>query len=104
MANHYKLTCDKTEINAVYSDKKGNFSRISLTYDKVVSISFDRCEERRLFKSVPSEKITLRVRGMLEPIEYYKLKEGANFESYKRDFERFAHDNRITFYNNLDKE
>ena len=104
MADHYKLTCDTTEINAVYGDKKGNLARISLTYDKVISVSFDRCEERKLFKKVPSEKISLRVRGMEEPIEYYKLREGANFESYKRDFEKFAKDNRITFYNNLDKE
>lgn len=104
MADHYKLTCDKTEINAVYADAKGNLARISLTYDKVISISFDRCEERKFFKKVPSEKITLRVRGRTEPIEYYKLKEGAHFESYKHDFEKFARDNRITFYNNLDKE
>lgn len=104
MANHYKLTCDKTEINAVYSNPKGDLARISLTYDKIVSISFDKCEERKLFKKLPSEKITLRVRGLGEPIEYYKLREGEYFESYKRDFEKFARDNRITFYNNLDKE
>jgi len=102
MANRYKLTCDKTEINAVYPvDRKGKLDRISLTYDKVISISFDKCTERKFFKKVDSEKISLRVRGRMEPIEYYKLEEGEHFESYKRDFEKFAKDNRITFYNNL---
>ena len=51
MADHYKLTCDKTEINAVYGDKTGNRARISLTYDQVISVSFARCEERKLFKN-----------------------------------------------------
>ena len=104
MAEHYKLTCDKTEINAVYADAKGKLARISLTYDKVISITFEKCWERKLFKKIESERITLRIKGRMDPIYYYKLREGEFYESYKRDFEKFAKENRLTFYNNLDKE
>ncbi|MBQ3049179.1 MAG: hypothetical protein IJC94_04400 [Oscillospiraceae bacterium] len=102
MAKKYKLTCDKTEINAVYEVKRGgDLARVSMPYDKVISITFENCVVPKFLKKGDTERIVIRLRGYEKPIEFYKDREGDNFEGYKADFEKFAKANRITFYNNL---
>lgn len=96
---HDKIMYDKTEIIVV--DETGKRpALLNLTYDKVISIAFDKCKEG-LFKK-DSEKISITARGKEKPLTYYKGKEGAEkFERYKEMLTKFAKDNKISFYNNL---
>lgn len=100
MAGKSKISFDKTEI--VVTDTTGKqVQMLNLTYDKIISIQFEKCTARKLFKNIDSEKIIMKVRNRLDPIEFYKYKEGAFFDEYKAGLEKFAKDNRISLYNNL---
>ncbi len=95
------IFCDKTEIVCMVMGKK-KMQTFNLPFDSITRIQFDAYEERKLFKKVPSEKITILSGKRAEPIIYTKLKEKQFFEDYKKELEKFAQDNRITFTNNLE--
>ena len=92
---------DKTELVLSFPDGK-KFKTLNLNYGQITRIQFDKCMEFRFFRKVPSEKISISTPKRGAPIVYTKLKEKAFFDEYKRDFEAFAKNNRITFQNNLD--
>lgn len=92
---------DKTEVvmlaTIVGDMKKKSHRLLNLTYDKFTKIAFVQCKERKLFKTVDSEKIVLTVKGYAKPIEYSKKENSAHYQEYKKGFEKFASDNTITF-------
>ncbi len=96
---HDKILYDKTEIIVV--DETGKRpALLNLTYDKIISISFDKCKEGLFGK--PSEKISITVRGKEKPLEYFRGKEGQEkFDRYKEMLVKFCKDNKVSFYNNL---
>lgn len=95
------IICDKTEIILNYQDNK-KYKVINLTYDQITRISFEPCTEFKLFRRVPSEKITIVTKKVENPIVYTKLKHQNLFEAYKEELAKFAKDNRITFFNSLE--
>ena len=99
MAAKSKILFDKTEVIMLETEGKPQIH--NLTYDKIISIQFDKANAKKLFKAIPTEKISVMVRGKEKPIIYFLHKEGDFFADYKTGLEKFAHDNRITFHNNL---
>ena len=96
-----RIMFDKTEVIA-YATIIGEMNKksqklLNLTPDKFSKISFVPCKEKKLFKSVDSEKIVLNLRGYARPVEYTKKENISYFETYKKNFEKFAKDNGITF-------
>lgn len=96
------IICDKTEIILNYQDSKKKYKVVNLPYDQISRISFEPCTEFKLFRRVPSEKITIVSKKVDNPIVYTKLKHQNLFEAYKEELAKFAKDNRITFFNNLE--
>ncbi len=96
-----KIMFDKTEIVAasVIRDDMGKETPkiFHLTYDQFLKISFIPCEEKKLFKTVPSEKIVLQLKQFSQPLEYTMLKNKDFFQEYKDGFRSFAKENRIDF-------
>jgi len=74
---------------------------LNLKYNQISRIQFDPCREFRIFRFVPSEKISIYTPKRGEPLIYTKLKEKAFFEQYKQELAKFAKDNRVTFTDNL---
>ena len=95
-----KITFDTTEVVAVVEVKeefkKKQVRVMSMTYDMFTTISFVKCTERKLFKEVPSEKIVIKLKTSLKPIEFTKMKHKQFYEEYKEGFRVFAQKNRIT--------
>ena len=95
-----KILYDKTEIIVV--DLSGKRAQAhNLTYDKIVSIQFDNATVSKLFKKIPSEKITLTIRGKETPIVFFEVDEKKYWDQYKTDLTKFAKDNKISFRDNL---
>ena len=94
-----KIMFDKTEVvlATVFKDDLGKEvpKILNLSYDQFSKISFLPCEERKLFKTVPSEKIVLKLKKYADPIEYTMMKNKEFYQEYKDGFRRFAADNRI---------
>ncbi len=94
-----KIEFDTTEVvlATVFKNETGKETPkiLNLSYDQFMKISFVPCEERKLFKSVPSEKIVLKVKKYAQPIEYSMMKNKEFYQSYKEGFRKFAQDNRI---------
>jgi len=97
------IVFDTTEIVAVVNvkneddpmKKKGNPVIMNLTYDQISKISFEPCIEKKMFKSIPSEKIVLKLKKMVQPVEYPKMENKEFYEEYKEGFREFAKQNRI---------
>lgn len=90
---------DKTEVIA-YATIVGEMNKksqklLNLTPDNFTKISFVPYKERKLFKSVDSEKIVLTLRGYAKPVEYTKKEHSHYYNDYKTSFEKFAKDNGI---------
>jgi len=92
---------DKKEIVLIILGKK--VESLNLTADKISRIQFDRINERKFLKKVPSEKISFTIRGRENLVTYTKMKDKEFFEVYKEDVRRFAKENRVTFADNLEK-
>lgn len=94
-----KVMFDKTEVvaAAVMKDDMGKETPkiLNLTYDQFLKISFVPCEEKKLFKTVPSEKIVLQLKKYAQPVEYPMLKNKEFYQEYKEGFRIFAKENRI---------
>ena len=56
--------------------------------------------ERKFFKKIPSEKITIMIKGRGESIVYLKSKEKDYFDDYKEDLSAYAKKYRLTFFDN----
>lgn len=103
MAPRSKILYDKTEI--VFVDLSGKKAKVhNLTYDKIVSIQFDNTTVRKLFKSVPSEKLSISIRTQEAPLVLYQVDEKPFWDEYKANLTKFAKDNRVSFHNNLAQE
>lgn len=97
-----RIMFDKTEIVAsaiiVGEMNKKKQKLLNLTPDSFSKISIVPCKERKLFKMVDSEKIVLNLRSYANPVEYTKKDNAEYFESYKQNFEKFAKDNGVSFF------
>ncbi|NMA94560.1 MAG: hypothetical protein GX974_00795 [Clostridiales bacterium] len=100
MANK-RILCDKTELVLTVVGKK-RVSIVNLTYEQIVSIRFEPFKEFRFFRKVPSERISITTSKLGSPIVYTKYKEKKYFEEYKKELRKFAEDNRVTFYDDLE--
>jgi len=100
MAAKRDLMFDKTEIIVV--DRGGGRPQVlNLTYDKIISIQFDKATARKLFSSIPTEKISITIRGRENPTVLFKHTQADFWEEYKAGIEKFTKDNRITSHNYL---
>lgn len=95
-----QIMFDKTEIVAGFPAGK-RYQVLNLSYDDIQRIQFDPAEERKLFKKVPSEKITIITGKHAQPIVYGKLKHAQFWDMYKQKLQEFAERNHITFVSNL---
>ena len=95
-----QIMFDKTEIVAGFPAGK-RYKVLNLSYDDIQRIQFDACEERKLLKKIPSEKITIITGKHGQPIEYTKTKHSQHWDMYKQKLADFAKRNHITFVDNL---
>ena len=94
---HDKIVFDKTELMIVDESGKRPVLR-DITYDKITSIVFEPCKEGLFRKD--SEKISLIVRGLGKPIEFFKGKEKVKFIFYNEGLDVFAKENKVSLYDN----
>ncbi|MBT3272379.1 MAG: hypothetical protein HN368_04430 [Spirochaetales bacterium] len=94
-----QINFDKTEIVVGFAAGK-KYQVLNLSYADIQRIQFDSCTEMKLFRKVPSEKITIQTGKRSEPIVYTKLKNEPFWEEYKKGFTKFAENNNITFADN----
>jgi hypothetical protein len=95
------IAFDKTEIVLGVTGGR-QLQVLNLTYDKIVSIAFDKAKMKLpFFRTKESDAIIITVRGREFPVMYYREKEKQLFDEYLAGMETFAKDNRITFYNKL---
>ena len=94
-----QIMFDKTEIVAGFPAGK-RYQVLNLSYDDIQRIQFDRIQERKLWKKVPSEKITIVTGKYGQPIVYTKLKHQEHWSMYKEKLAEFAERNHITFADN----
>ncbi len=95
-----KIMCDKTEM-VVIDESSSRRTMGRIRYDQLINITFDPCTERGFLKEIPSEKITLNLKGREEPLVYFKAKDKDNWDMYKQQLRKFCKDNRISLYDNL---
>ena len=93
-----QVLCDKQEIIFTARGQKG-YEDFVVTNEKIRMIQFDKCIENKLWRKIPSEKITVITSG--KTFEYTKLKSEPYFEEYKEALQKFAQNNRITLVSNL---
>lgn len=93
-----RLIVDKTEIIATVL--MGNqWRNVPITADKIRRIQYDKFNERKIFKEVPSEMIKIETSAG-PPVTFTKLKEKEYFDQYKERLAKFAKDNKLTFVDN----
>ncbi len=94
-----KIEFDTTEVvlATVFKNDMGKEipKILNLPYDQFLKIFFVPCEERKLFKAVPSEKIVLQIKKYAQPIEFTMMKNKEFYQDYKEGFRKFAEYNRI---------
>lgn len=95
------ILCDQTEI-ILAVPLKNKYKHLNLTYEDISRIQFDACTERKLlFKTVPSEKITIMTGKHPGPVVFTRENEKKFWDEYKTNLTKFAKDNNITFADNL---
>ncbi len=101
-----KIAFDQTEVIMAVIMKlefgKEKPKIIHATYDEFLKISILPCEERKLFKAVPSEKISVKLKKYKDSFEFTKMTNKDFYEEYKQGFIKFAKDNRIELINEVD--
>ena len=94
-----KIAFDETEVilSVVFKNELGKEKAkiIHATYDQFLKISFEKIEERKLFKAVPSEKIVIKLKKYKDALEFTKMKNKEFYDEYKSNFRTFAKNNRI---------
>ncbi len=90
-----KILFDKTELvcGIVFGSSA---SVVNLKYSDIISIKFIPTPEKKLFKTVMSERIEIKCKNQAYPIVYLKSQEKKFWENYKDGLRKFAKDNRIT--------
>ena len=93
------INFDRTEVVIGFNDGK-RFSVLNLQYSDIQRIQFDSFSEMKLFRKVPSEKISITTAKRAEPIVYTRGKNAQFWDEYKAGFRKFAENNSITFADN----
>ncbi len=90
-----KILFDKTELvcGVVFGTSA---SVINLKYSDIINIKFIPTPEKKLFKTVMSERIEIKCKNQQFPIVYLKSQEKKYWDKYKAGLIKFAKDNRIT--------
>ena len=89
-----KLLFDKTELVCGQVMGRASFV-VNVKYNDIIHISFLKTEEKGLFKTVPSERIEIKLKS--GQIVFYNKKDEEKFwDKYKAGLVKFAHDNRLT--------
>ena len=86
------------EVTMTYEVMKGKQKqtmRSNFSGNKIKYVTIEPCQERMLFKSVPSERIVIKADGVVGPIVYYQSKEQEYFEDYKNGFRKFCRENGV---------
>ena len=95
-----RIYVDKTEIVFMVPAKK-KMARYCLSAKEISRIQFDKKESKLLgFIKTVTESISVASGKLGEPIVYKKSQNKKFFEEYKRDLEKFAKDNSVTFADN----
>ena len=99
MANR-RIYIDKTEIVFMVPAKK-KMVRHCLSAKEISRIQFDKSESKFLgFIKMQSESISVASGKLGAPLVYKKSQNKKFFDEYKRDLEKFAKDNMVTFADN----
>ena len=99
MANR-RIYIDKTEIVFMVPAKK-KMARHCLAANDISRIQFDKKETKILgFIKLQEESISVSSGRLGAPIVYKKGQNKKFFDEYKRDLERFAKNNTVTFADN----
>lgn len=98
-----KIMCDAGEM-VVIDESSSRRAMLRIVYHQVIHIAFDPCKETKFFRELPSEKITINLKNREEPLVYYKAKDKEHWENYKAQLRKFCKDNRVSLYDNLEKE
>lgn len=99
MGSRRQVNFDKTEIVAGFAAGK-KYVVLNLSYEDIQRIQFDEITEMKLFRRIPSEKITIITSKRGEPIVYTKAKNEKFWDDYRAGFKKFAKSNNITFADN----
>ena len=97
-----RMNIDKTEIVLGFTSGK-KFEVLNLTYQDIQRIQFDAMNESKLWKKIPSEKITIVTAKRPEPIVYTMLDNKSFWSYYKSGLAKFATNNNITFVDNTEQ-
>lgn len=95
-----RIFVDKTEL-VLMVPGKSSVTRRTLEAKEIVRIQYDKCTET-VFGIIPraSESITFVSGKWLYPLVYKKFANKNFFDAYKRELEKFANDNHVTFTDN----
>ena len=99
MGARRQITFDKTELVLGFPAGK-KYVVLNVSYENIQRIQFDPITELKLFRKIPSEKITIITSKREQPIAYTKLKNEKFWDDYKSGFEKVAGSNHITFADN----
>jgi len=96
-----RIFVDKTEL-VLMVPKKNKVVRKSLTSGEIARIQFDK-QETKLFGifNIETEVIKIVSGKLGAPIVYKKSQNKKYFDEYKRELEKFAKDNFVTFADNV---
>ena len=96
-----RIFVDKTEL-VLMVPKKNKVVRKSLTSGEIARIQFDK-QETKLFGifNIETEAIKIVSGKLGAPIVYKKSQNKKYFDEYKRELEKFAKDNFVTFADNV---
>ena len=99
MADREHILFDKTEI-VVFFQEGNNAQLVNLKYNDIKSITLDIHEEKKLFSTKRTEKMSINNSKTPQPITLYQSKE-KHWDEYKAGIRKFAHDHRITILDSL---
>jgi hypothetical protein len=99
MGARRQITFDKTELVLGFPAGK-KYIVLNVSYEDIQRVQFDPITEMKLFRRIPSEKITIITSKRAQPIAYTKLKNEKFWDDYRTGFVKFAENNHITFADN----
>ena len=103
MANRM-IYVDKTEIVFLVLTKK-KFLNHNLTAKDIIRIQFDKTTSKLLgFIKSEDETITVASSKLSAPIVYKRSENKKHFDDYKRELEKFAKENYVTFTDNTKED
>lgn len=74
---------------------------VHLPFDRVTSVTLEPCTVRKLFRTIDTQRITIRAGGSDQPYVLRADQEGPYFEDYMAGFRKFCRENHITCYDKL---